>query len=154
MKLQRRLAAQILRCSPKRVVFDQNKLDEIKEAITSSDIKRLISNGAIIQLQKTGVSRGRANKRKGQKSKGRLKGHGSRKGKAGARGETSKQEWMNKVRLQRRFIVLLKKTNKISNEIYRDLYRKIKGGFFRSKRHIVLYLEEKDILKSQSKNEK
>ena len=147
MNLQKRLASQILGCSPKRVLFDENRLDDIKEAITKPDVKRLIGNGAIIELQKRGISRARANKRKLQKAKGRRRGHGSRKGRAGARGENSKTLWVNKVRLQRRFAAALKNSNKVDKETYKDLYRKIKGGFFRSKSHIIVYLEEKGILK-------
>ena len=147
MNLQKRLASQVLGCSPKRILFDETRSDEIKEAITRSDVKRLIGSGAIIELQKTGISRARANKRKTQKAKGRRTGHGSRKGRAGARGENSKTLWVNKVRLQRRFAAALKNSNKVDKETYKDLYRKIKGGFFRSKNHIIVYLEEKGILK-------
>ncbi len=147
MKLQKRLAAQVLECSPKRVVFDENKLDEIKEAITKADIRKLIAAGSIIVLQKKGISQGRSKQRKLQKSKGRLRGHGSRKGRTGARGETPKRRWINKVRLQRRFASTLKNSNAIDKQIYKDLYRKIKGGFFRSKRHIELYLEEQGAVK-------
>ncbi len=142
MKLQKRLAGQILGCSPRRVLLDETKLDEIKEAITTSDIKRLISLGSIIEVPKKGVSRGRV------KESGRSTGTGSRKGVASSRGDTRKRLWVNKVRLQRRFVRSLEASNKINHELYRDLYRKVKGGFFRSKRHISLYLEEKGILKA------
>ncbi len=148
MKLQKRLAADTLGCSEKRILFDENKLDEIKEAITKADIRNLISRGGIIELQKQGISRSRANKRKRQKSKGLRRGHGSRKGKAGARGEDSKTLWINKIRLQRAFISALKNSNKIDKAAYKDLYKKSKGGFFRSKGHIIVYLEEKGILKN------
>ena len=143
MRLQKRLAANVLGCSEKRVLFDRNKLDEIKEAITKADIKNLINQGSIIELQKRGISRSRANKRKIQKSKGLRRGHGSRKGKAGARGEDSKTRWVNKIRLQRRFISALKNSNRIDKQTYKDLYKKSKGGFFRSKGHIIVYLEAK-----------
>ncbi|MBN2420897.1 50S ribosomal protein L19e [Candidatus Woesearchaeota archaeon] len=151
MKLQRRLASQILNCSPKKIVFDDSRMEEIGEAITNSDVRRLIGTGAIIQLQKFGVSRSIARKRKSQKAKGRLRGQGSRKGLATARGETQKRLWINKVRLQRSLIKKLKKSSHVNQETYRDLYNKIKGGFFRSKRHVLLFLEEKDILKSKDK---
>jgi large subunit ribosomal protein L19e len=145
MKLQKRLAATVLGCSPKRVLFDETKLDEIKEAITKSDIRKLIGQGSIIELPKQGISRSRANKIKVQKTKGRQTGQGSRKGRVGARGDNSKREWINKTRLQRRFIRSLKQHNKIDHTLFRELYRKIKGGFFRNKRHISLYLEERGI---------
>ena len=40
-----------------------------------------------------------------------------------------------------------KTSNKIDKKTFNDLYRKSKGGFFRSKGHIIVYLEEKGILK-------
>ena len=149
MKLQRRLASDIIGCSPKKIVFDDSKLDEIKEAITKADVRNLISNGTIIVLQKRGISRGRTNKNRGQKRKGRQKGLGSRKGRAGARGENHKRLWINKVRLQRGFIAALITRNQIDKPTHYDLYRKVKGGFFRNKRHIELYLEEKGIMKAK-----
>ncbi len=150
MNLQKRLASEVLGCSPKRVLFDENRMEEIKEAITRSDVRKLISSGAIIELQKKGISRSRANERKTQKSKGRRRGHGSRKGRANARGEPHKTIWVNKVRLQRSFISALLQSNKIDKILYKDLYRKVKGGYFRSKGHIIVYLEEKGILKAKT----
>ncbi len=149
MNVQKRLAAKILGCSAKRVLFDENKLDQISQAITTADVRNLISQGAIIGLQKKGVSKGRSNEKKSQQSKGRARGHGSRKGLASARGETKKRLWINKVRLQREFLVALKVGKHIDGSLYRDLYRKVKGGYFRSKRHVSLYLEEKGILKAK-----
>ena len=47
LKVQKRLAAQIFGCSPDRVVFDNDRLDDIKQAITKRDLKLLIGDGAI-----------------------------------------------------------------------------------------------------------
>src|SRR5690349_21787606 len=113
MRLQKRLAADVMGISKNRVVFDENHLDDIKEAITKADIRRLVSSGVIIGEQKQGISRARSNERKSQKAKGRRRGQGSRKGPASARGEKPKKLWMNKVRLQRRFVMALKNSNKI-----------------------------------------
>ena len=44
LKIQKRLAAQILKCSQHKIVFDNSKLKDIKEAITKVDIKTLIAN--------------------------------------------------------------------------------------------------------------
>lgn len=146
LRVQKRLAAQVMKCSEKRVIFDPSRLDEIKEAITKVDIRNLIKDGAIVRRAKKGVSRFRARKIRLQKSKGKRKGHGSRKGTFGAR-SNRKSRWVAHVRLQREFIRELKNKKIINNEIYRNLYMKIKGGFFRSKRHIKLYMEEKGISK-------
>ena len=49
MKLdnQKRLAAQILKCSKKRVKFDPDRSSDIKESITKADIRNLIKEEAI-----------------------------------------------------------------------------------------------------------
>ena len=39
LKVQKRLAAQIFQCSPKRVIFNPEKLTEIKEGITKGDVR-------------------------------------------------------------------------------------------------------------------
>ena len=141
LNLQKRLAANILGCSKKRVLFDPTRLEDIKEAITKTDIRLLIGERAIKEAPKKGVSRARANKRKVQKSKGLRKGEGSRKGKSTAR-ESKKQAWIKRIRAQRKFIKNLKKKALIKPEVYKELYTKSKGGFFRSVNHIKLYLSE------------
>ncbi len=145
LKTQKRLAADLMKCSGKRIVFDNERLDEIKEAITKRDIHNLIRDKAISKKQSKGVSRARANKIKQQKSKGRMKGPGSRKGKHTAR-LPSKKNWINKVRLQREIIKELKDKKRITNEVHKMLYRKIGGGFFRSKNHIKIYIKENELL--------
>jgi len=148
MDVQRRIAAQVLKCSPKRVVFDPTKLKEIKEAITKSDIRGLIIDKFISKKRIKGVSRFRARQIRKQKIKGRRKGHGSRKGRKTAR-TPRKETWMNSVRTLRRMLRGLKQGNMVENNVYWDLYRKVKGGFFRSKRHLQLYLEDKKLLKGK-----
>lgn len=144
--VQKRLAAQILGCSEKRIRFDQEALSEVKEAITKGDIRSMINGGLIVEKQKKGVSRFNARKIKVQKSKGRRKGSGSRKGKSTARSKP-KQAWMNKVRSQRRLVKNMKERNLLDVKAYRELYLKIKGGFFRNQRHVKLYIEEKNLLR-------
>jgi large subunit ribosomal protein L19e len=144
LKLQKRLAADVLKCSEKRITFDPARLNDIKEAITKTDIRLLVGEGAISEKQKKGVSRSRANKIKTQKSKGLRKGQGSRKGKPTAR-VPKKETWMKRVRAQRRFIRKIKENGLIDQEVYKDIYRKSKGGFFRSISHMKIYLVEKKI---------
>ena len=135
-----------LKCSPKRVKLDPASSEDIKKAITKIDVKNLIKTGAIKKKAKKGVSRVRAKKLQAQKRKGRRKGHGSRKGKSTAR-TPKKQKWMLKIRVQRRFLKLLREKGHIIRSTYQNLYLKSKGGFFRSKRHIKLYIEEKGLAK-------
>ncbi|MBS3128585.1 50S ribosomal protein L19e [Candidatus Woesearchaeota archaeon] len=145
LTVQRRLAGKLLNCSPKRVRFDPERLEEIKGAITSFDVQRLISDYAIGRIQAKGISRARANKIHSQKVKGRQKGPGSKKGRKTAR-TPSKQVWINKIRLQRTFLRTLKENGHINNQTFRALYIKSKGGFFRNKRHIKGYIEENNMV--------
>lgn len=152
LKTQKRLAAQVLKCSEKRVIFDTSLLEDIKESITKADIRGLVNDGAIVKKQKKGVSRGRARKRAVQRRKGRQQGPGSRKGKRTAR-LPRKRAWINSIRSQRKLIKELKDKSIITKKDYRLIYMKCKGGFFRSRRHIKLYIKEHGLAKNgTSKN--
>ena len=145
LKNQKKLAALILKVSPKRIYLDPSKSSEIKEAITKSDIKGLIRNEVIKVKPKRGISRSRVRKNIIQKRKGRRKGKGSRKGDKTSR-LPKKRLWINKIRIQREFIKNLNKKNYLTKKDYRMLYFKIKGGFFRSRNHIKLYIKENNLI--------
>lgn len=148
LKIQKRLSGDILNCSKKRIVFDSERLDEIKEAITKTDIRGLIKDKAIHSKPIRGISKFKARKIKRQKRKERQKGHGSRKGKKNAR-LPKKHIWMKKIRAQRNLLKRMKEKGIITNKTHRLLYSKSKGGFFRSIRHIKLYLEEHNLIKKK-----
>ncbi|MBI2654665.1 50S ribosomal protein L19e [Candidatus Woesearchaeota archaeon] len=150
LKVQRRLAAQIMKCGINRVKFDSSRMDDIKEAITKRDVKSLISSGAISKGRGLNASRFWARLRKEQKSYNKQKGHGSRKGKRTAR-LNSKRTWINKIRLQRRYLKSLRDSNAIATHSYHELYMKSKGGFFRSLRHLKLYLNERGLVKDEKR---
>jgi large subunit ribosomal protein L19e len=145
LDVHKRKAASLLKTSPKKIKFNTTMLTEIKEAITKTDLRGLIRDGTIKKVQDKGVSRGRARKIQAQKRKGLKKGAGKRKGSANARNNT-KEVWKAKVRTQREFIKELKDKQLIEGPTYRNLYSKVKGGYFRSKRHIKLYLEEQGLV--------
>jgi len=146
MKAKKRLAAQILKTSPKKVKFESDSLEDIKKAITRSDIRGLVATKQITKSKKPQQSRARARKIATQKKKGLRKGQGSRKGKKHSK-ITRKEKWMVKVRNLRGVIKSLRDKNIIPPKEYRITYLKIKGGFFRNKRHLKLYLEEHNLLK-------
>ncbi len=148
LSLQKRMAASLYKVGLDRVKLDPSRAAEIKEAITKDDIRKLVKEGAIKILQKQGVSRARARKRLKQKRKGRRKGPGSRKGSRGAR-LSRKEAWMQRIRAQRKFLKMLKDKGYISQEVYRMLRQKAKGGFFRSVRHIKMFIEEFNLAKKK-----
>ncbi len=148
MELQKRLAANALKCGPHRIKFDPEKLTEIREAITTFDVKRLINKGIITKKRFKGVSRARAKIIQFQKRKGRRAGHGSRKGKSTAR-QNPKDTWINGVRAQRTLIKKLKENQLIDKKAFRELYGKVKGGYFRSTKHIKIHIKEQEMIKEK-----
>jgi len=144
LQFQRRLAAILMKCSLKRVLFNQETIEEVREAITKESVRDLIRTGVIRRKPVKGISRGRARAKARQKSKGRQKGKGSRKGKRTAR-LPKKKAWANKVRTQRRLIQELRDKGYLVPKTYRMLYAKVKGGFFRSRRHVKLFIDEQKL---------
>ena len=136
---QRRIAGDLMKCGVSRVRF----MDEeaVSEALTREDIRGLIAKGSIIKIQKKGTTHGPAKKIRKQKAKGRRQGRGSRKGASGAR-MVPKQHWIRSVRGMRRALIQLKEREEISPENYAMLYGRIKGGMFRSKRHLMTTIKE------------
>jgi large subunit ribosomal protein L19e len=148
LNVQKRLAGEVLKCSANRIWFDSERLADIKEAITKIDIKNLVKEKAIAKKPVKSISRARARKQQVQKRQGRRRGHGSRKGRASAR-ESKKSFWMNKVRSQRDLLKKMKEKGIITTAVFRSLYSKSKGGFFRSKKHLKLYMEERHLAKEK-----
>jgi len=152
LTVQKRLASIVLKCSPKKVWIDPERLEEAREAITKKDITDLISLG-IIQKKNTNFhSKGRFRKHLVQKRKGRSRGQGTRKGASGAR-TPRKAHWVTHVRAQRELIRSLFAHEVIDKASLNDIIRKIKGGFFRSRRHIKLYLSEHRMILDRKKPE-
>ena len=145
---QKIVAAKVLKCGVSRVRILDEKA--VGEALTREDIRSLIKRGAIIKLPKQGNSRAHANKIMGQKKKGRRIGRGSRKGTKKTTAP-KKRTWIRTVRPLRKLLKELRDTNRINRDEYRELYLKIKGGYFRNKKHLLLYLKEKELLKKFEK---
>ncbi|MFA5142414.1 MAG: 50S ribosomal protein L19e [Candidatus Woesearchaeota archaeon] len=145
---QKRLAAQILKVSPYKIRIDPNRLDDVKECITKADIRGLIIDNAITAKPVKNSSKGRIRLNLEQKRKGRQSGKGSRKGRLTARSDR-KTTWVHKIRKQRIFLQDLKLKNMLTTSEFRELYMKAKGGFFRSKDHLKLYINERGYIKKK-----
>ena len=146
LRSQKKIASKILKVGLSRVYFDPNRLEEIKEAITNADMRSLIKDLAIQKKPTNSISGARSKKIRIQKSKGRRKGLGSRKGTKNSR-KSSKRSWIINIRNQRSLLKTLKQKGFITRQTFKDTYRKAKGGFFRSKRHVKLYLKENKLIK-------
>jgi large subunit ribosomal protein L19e len=143
---QKRLASELLKCGYNRVWIDPNRQEDVSDAITRSDVRTLIDSGAISAKQKKGVSRGRAEYHIAQRRKGRQSGHGSRRGKKGAR-KSSKERWMQAIRPMRKRLKELRDTGKIEPGTYRKYYMKAKGGVFKGRSHLESHLKTEGLLK-------
>jgi large subunit ribosomal protein L19e len=131
-----------------RVYFNPNNIEEISEAVTRQDIRKLVEEGIIKARQKKGISSGRKKKMEAQKAAGKRKGHGSRKGKKYAR-FPRKRRWIATIRPIRRTLKEYRSGGVISPETYRQYYRHASGGMFRSVSHMKLHMEaEKAFLKT------
>jgi len=146
LNLQKKLAAKVARVGTGRVKISPDAREEVKGAITKTDIQNLIKEGAISIKKLKTTSRHRARKRHEQRKKGRQRGHGKRKGTKKAR-TPKKRVWINKIRTQRNTLRMLKDKDKLKDGAYRRLYLKAKGGFFRSKKHLLLYAEKNKMIK-------
>lgn len=153
---QKQLAARALGVSPKRVKFNASTPEakkELKELISREGVKELVEEKLIIKKPKKGNSRTRANYILAQKKKGRRQGHGNRKGTANAR-FNEKTKWMIKIRALRANLKEMKESGKIDVKTYRELYLKAKGNFFRSKRHMLIYIQQNNLFQEVKENEK
>lgn len=152
MNNKKKLAGKILGVSPGKIVFAEDALGDIKKAITRSDIRGLIAVGKIRENKENYHSRSGARRNATQKQKGRQKGRGSKKGTKYSI-ISRKEKWVVRIRVQRQFIKELRDKQLISPLTYQELKAKSKGGYFRNKRHIKLYLTEHSLInKTTDKN--
>ncbi len=150
LRVQKRLAAQLLKCGEGRVWIDGNSASEISMAITREDVRKLIDNGKIKKRQEAGISRHRARERHVKRKKGRMSGFGSRKGKATAR-YPKKKRWINTIRPLRRTLTDLRESKSLDKVSYRKLYRMAKGGAFRSVSYMNTYIKEHGLMSEKRK---
>ena len=145
MNHKKRLAGKILGISPRKVIFAGEALEDIQKAITRADMRGLIAVGKITIRNSNFHSRSRARAIRVQKRKGRQRGKGSHKGsKYSVVGR--KEQWVTRIRVQREFLQKLREKKLLEKKDYRQLYLMSKGGYFRNKRHIKLYLTEHHLL--------
>ncbi|MEM5836748.1 MAG: 50S ribosomal protein L19e [Candidatus Aenigmatarchaeota archaeon] len=136
--VQKRLAAEILKVGESRIWLDPTKKKEIDAAITKADIRKLIQKGYIKVLPEK--------LRKPKEKEKRKKGPGRRKGAKGAF-LSAKRRWILTVRPLREMLKELRDSGQIDRPTYRKLYKMVKGGMFRSRAHLKIYLEQHGFLK-------
>jgi large subunit ribosomal protein L19e len=137
---QRRLAAALLKCGEGRVFLDPASQEDLADAVTRADIRSAIKAGVIRRKPILGTSRARARRHAAEVAKGRHQGPGSRKGTPSSR-LPRKGRWMRRIRAQRSLLRGLREEKKIPAAVYREFYRRAKGGMFRSRAHLLQNLK-------------
>jgi len=123
-----------------RVWIDPEDIDRVQSAITRDEVKKLIREGSISLLPKTGVSRGRVRARSG-----RRKGAGSRKGGQ----KPGKEAWVLKIRAIRRHLRWLRDKRQLAPGGYKTLLALAKGGVFRSRSHVDEYVKAHHLVRKR-----
>lgn len=140
VSLQKKLAAKILKVGQSKVWLDPSQMKEINSAITRIDVKKLIKKKYIKVLpEKVPMPKEEKRKKRTQ---------GKRKGKKFAT-LREKRRWIATVRPLRSMLKELKLKNEIDRPTYKKMRLLVKGGMFRSRSHLKLYLEQHGLLKKK-----
>ncbi len=132
MKLDKKknLAAKVFGVGRDRVLFMQQSLNEIKEAITRQDIIDLHKSGAI-QIKDV-KGRKTIEKRKHRRGVGKIEKKVSQ----------GKQNYVKLTRKLRATSKGLLRMKQINNDQYKDFRKMIRASRFKSRRHLLEHVEE------------
>jgi len=126
---KKELAAKTMKVGKQRISFVNERLSEIKEAITKEDMRGLVESGAVIvnpvKGRKTNVSR------KNRRGTGKIK----------LKVNKRKQEYVIITRKLRAYTAELKKQGKLTAEEVTEIRKRIRNRAYKSKANLKLYIE-------------
>ncbi len=131
MKLEgkKEFAARVLGVGKGRIIFNNKRLADIKEALTRQDIIDLFNDKAILIREIKG--RVKIKRRETRKKAGSRK-HSPKKG---------KKEYVSLTRKFRAYISELRKHNQLSKENYLKIRKEIRARIFNDKLHLKERIE-------------
>jgi large subunit ribosomal protein L19e len=124
LRSKKQLAANTLGVGKGRIVFVNERIEEIKEAITKQDMRNLQKDGAIIIREVKG------------RSKNVNKGKRRHVGKVRRKVNTRKRDYVILTRKLRKVIAEKKKKGEMNIKEIKDIREKIRNKMFRSKAHL------------------
>merc|ERR1711912_100893 len=136
LKLQKRLAASVLKCGQRKIWLDPNEVNEISMANSRLNIRKLAKDGLVIKKPVKVHSRYSQRKHLAAKRLGRHTGTGKRIGRKDSR-MPSAVIWMRRLRVLRRLLKKYRDAKKIDKYLYHVLYMKCKGNVYRNKRVLI-----------------
>merc|ERR1712184_42395 len=115
LKLQKRLAASVLKCGKRKIWLDPNEVNEISMANSRLNIRKLAKDGLVIKKPTKIHSRYSVRKHLAAKRKGRHTGTGKRIGCKDAR-MPSAVIWMRRLRVLRRLLKKYRDSKKLEEK--------------------------------------
>lgn len=142
LRTKKQLAAKTFGVGKERIIFVNERLEEIKEAITKQDMRMLQKDGAIIIKEISGRSKNVKKKSK--------KGFGNVRKNVNSR----KKDYVILTRKLRKVLADKKIKGELGEKEIKELRQKIRNKMFKSKSHLKEYIGEKEDEKPKKKKKR